>query len=133
MKIKRAENNILVSFALSIGICFGSAVIVAFILALIANSSANSTENIPLFALITLVISAAVSGVVISRIKGLGGVKFSALSALAFVLILLLASVIANNGAVPPSAFMNYGCFIGMTAVSAYLGRKKDTKRRRKR
>lgn len=133
MKIKRAENNILVSFALSLGICFGSAVIVAFILALVANSSANSTENIPLFALVTLVISAAVSGVVISRMKGSGGVKFSALVSLAFVLILLLISVIVGKGSVAPSAFMNYASFLGVCVLSAYLTRKRGrTQRKRK-
>ena len=133
MKIKRTENNILVSFALSIGICIVSAAVISFILALVANSSDNSTENIPLFALASLLASAAVSGVIISRMKGQGGIRFSALVSLAFVLMLLLVSVIANKGAVPPSAFMNYGCFMGMATLSAYLGRKKDTKRRRRR
>ena len=133
MKFKHTENNILRSFALALCICIASALGVSFILALVANSSKNSTENIPLFALISLVVSAMISGVSISRLKGAGGVKFAALVALTFVLLLLLITVIANKGSVPASAFMNYASYLGVTAVSAYLGRKKEGKRRKHR
>ena len=133
MKLKKTENNILLSFALSLGVCIATVVAVTFILALIANSSANSTENIPLFTLVSLVVSAAASGVMISRIKGQGGIKFTALVALTFVLILLLIAIIATKGAVPPSAFMNYGCYLGTSLLSAYLTRSRGKARRRRR
>ena len=133
MKLKHAENNILISFALSLCICIASAIAVAFVFALIANASENSTENIPLFALASLLVSAAISGVSISRMRGAGGVKFSALVSLTFVLILLLISVIVGKGSVPPSAFMNYASFLGVTTLAAYLGRKKEGKRRKHR
>ena len=133
MKFKHTENNILIGFALSLCVCIVSVIGVSFVFALVANSSENSTENIPLFALISLVVSAMISGCVISRIRGAGGVKFSALVSLAFVLILLLISVIVNKGSISPSAFMNYASFLGVTTLAAYLGRKKEGKRRKHR
>ena len=133
MKIKHADKSILTGFVLSLGVCIATVVAVSFVLALIANSSVNSTENIPLFSLVSLVVSAAASGAIISRMRGQGEIKYTALGALSFVLLLLLIAIIATKGAVPPSAFMNYGCYLGTSLLSAYLTRSRGKARRRRR
>ena len=117
-------------------ICFAISVLLillfSLISAVIVGSLDDPTKSVGLFSLATMLLSAAVSGVVSSRIKGEGGLKFATLVALAVVLIMLLVNVIISNGKVSGGAFMNYGCYLGVAALSAFLGRKRSGHRRNK-
>ncbi len=132
MKRNKIADNTLYLFLISLGIAVLSLVLCALVMALIAYSSENPTKSVPLFSLVALIASAAVSGITVSRIKGEGGVKFTALVSLALMLLLLLIAIISGKGSVPPSAFMNYACYMGVAVISAFLGRKREKRRKRR-
>ena len=107
--------------------------ICALIAAVIAYSSDDPTKSVAPSALATLAVSAAVSGIVISRMKGEGGVKLSGIASITLILLLFITALISGKGIVGPSAFMNYACYIGVSLLSAYIGRKKEGVRRKRR
>ena len=133
MKKKKITDNTLKSFLVSLGISALSLLAVAFVMALVAYSMENPTGNVALLSLVSLILSAIISGVVISRITGDGGTRLVALSSLALMLILLLVGLVIKRGGVSSAAFMNYACFVGVSALAAYLGRKSENRRRRRR
>ena len=124
------DGGIIKCFLISFCISFLLILLLSLLSALIACSLDDPGKVIGLFSLGTLLISAAISGVLSSRIKGDGGFKFAILVALAVVLIMLLINVIICNGKVSGGSFMNYGCYMGVAALSAFLGRKRDRHRR---
>ena len=131
MKRNKIVDNILYLFLLSLGISAGMLLICALIMAAIAYSGDDPTKNLGLFSLVTLILSAALSGAVISRLRGDGGIKFAGLCSIATVLLMLIIALITERGNIPGSAFMNYGCYVAISLLSAYLGRKREKRRRR--
>ena len=111
-------------------LCFAISIllIVLFSLfsALILGGLNDPTKNIGIFSLGSMVLSAMLSGVLCSRIKGESGLRFASLVGLAVVLLMLLINVIISNGKVSLAAFMNYGCYLATYILSAYLGRKRN-------
>lgn len=124
------DGGIMKSFIISFCLSFLIILLLSLLSALIAGSLDDPGKVIGLFSLGSLLVSAAVSGVVSSRIKGEGGLKFAILVALAVVLIMLLINVIVCSGKVSGGSFMNYGCYMGVAALSAFLGRKRDRHKR---
>lgn len=114
-------------------ICFGfSAVVIivcSFITSLIAGSAKDPTGMIGIYSLAAMLISAAAGGVFSGRMHGDGGTVYAALVALAVVLVMLLIAVIICGGRVSAGAFMNYGCYLGVSTLSAFLGKKRATHR----
>ena len=122
---KEALNNSpFLRFALCFGLSIGVLLISSVIFAIIANSLDDPTGKLGIFSLLAMLISAAVSGYLCSRIKGEGGVGFAALVALALLLIMLLINVIICSGKISFAAFMNYICYFGVASLSALLGGK---------
>ena len=115
-------------------ICFAISVLLILIFSLISAAVVGAlddpTESVGLFSLISMLVSAAMSGFINTRIKGEGGTKFSLLVGLSVVLIMLLINVIISEGRVSPGSFMNYGCYLGVCWLCAFLGRKRDRHRK---
>ncbi len=106
--------------------------LLAFISALIVNSLSDPTKNLGIFSLVAMLLSALVSGVFCARMAKDKETQFTALVALAVVLIMLLINVIASGGKVSGGAFMNYGCYLGVATLSSLLGKKKGGHKRHK-
>ena len=120
-------------FLISIGICVGILLFCAFIASIALTGVANSSAKINLYSLIALIIAAMLSGAALSRLKGEGGALYTFLSSLAVTVIMLAAGLIISRGSISAGSFMNYGCYIGVSALSGYLFRKKNSRQRRKR
>ena len=131
MKNKKVGDSVLYTYFLSLGISVFSLLVCAFVASIVIYSGKDPTQGVGVASLITLILSAALSGIIISRISCEGGVKIAGLSALATVFIMLIIGVILNSGKASPGAFINYGCYVGISLLSAYLGRKRGRKRRR--
>ena len=129
----RTNKNIYKSFLICFGLSVGIIVAVALLFALLSSILDDPTGNLGLFSLFALLISAAVSGFISSRIKGEGGVRFASLVALATVLIMLLINVITCGGKVNFGAFMNYICYFGVASLTALLGKKRSNHRKHRR
>ena len=132
MKKKKSTDNGIFLLLISVGVAISAIILWAMIMAIIAYFGKNPSETVGVFSLIALILSAFTTGLIITRLSCDDGIKFTLLASLALILILLLITVIAEKGNVPASAFLNYGCFIGISVFSAFIGRKKDKKRRRR-
>ena len=91
----------------------------------------DPTGNIGISALVIFLISGAICGFSISKSKGEGGILTSVLSSGIAMLILILISLIALGGKAPGRVFMNALCYILVSTLFAYLGRKREKKKRR--
>ncbi len=120
------------SFLICLGVSGGVIVLLSVVGALVASGLEDPTGNLGLISLAVMLISAAITGIICTRIKGDGGVGFSALVALAVVLVMLLINVIICAGKVSLGAFMNYICFIGVAVGAAFLGKKRERRGHRK-
>lgn len=105
---------------------------VSLIGAVITSRTENPTSMIGIISTCALYITAAISGLVISRYKGEGGVLPSSLCALAFTLVLLIISVIINGGHVPAITAINLGAYILISVVFAIFGKRRAPRRRRR-
>lgn len=132
MKRQKILDNGLYFFLISIGTSIASLLLCAFSMAMISYSGNDPAKSIGIFSLVTLVLSAVISGVVITRMKGEGGAKFAGLSSLSLVLILFFVALIIEKGSVPLSAFMNYSCYVGISVIAAIFGKKREKRRRRR-
>ena len=98
----------------------------------IAMITDDAVAKIPLFAILTLILSAAVGGAVSTRTVSDGRLSLALLSALLASLIFMLIGTIVGKGHLPLSVFLNFIIFIGVFGLSAYLFKKRDGIRRRK-
>lgn len=105
---------------------------VSFILAVIANASADPTSAIGISTLVSIVVSAAISGAVCIRICKDDGLKICTLCALFITLIMMLIGLISNKGAIPISAVMNYICYITVYVFVSVVSRRREGASRRR-
>lgn len=119
-KITKSLHTMLITgFVVSVAVLLA----VSLICALIAHLNADPTSLIGVMTLVSVVASAAVSGVIITRTCGEEGVKISTLSALLIALIMMLIGLISNRGALPTSGIMNYICYLLTSIFFAVVGR----------
>ena len=120
-------------FFLEVLLSIAAIILSSFVMAIIANGSKNSTANLALYALLSLLISAALSGFFISRLRTDGGVKWALLAAVAVVLLMSGGAMIICKGKIAPASIMNYLSYLGVCLIFTYLGRKKEKRPRRRR
>ena len=101
----------------------------AAILALRAESPMDAAS---VYSLASVVVSAALGGFILCKIKGEGGVKHSLICAsLSTALLLILGMIIGGLPGI--SSLINYVSFIGTASVFAFLGRKRERRHKRRR
>ncbi len=110
---------------------FSGALLIALSMlsAFILSYMGNPTASIKIFSLVCLLLCAAISGFFISR-RNHSMLSSIAVSAV-FTVIMLAVSLIAAKGAVGGGVLMNYLCYMLIASFSAFLGRKKEHRRRR--
>jgi O-antigen/teichoic acid export membrane protein len=122
--------------AVSLALCVGASLlcvgVITLIFALAANFSADPTGKIGIFSLVSLLISAVLSGLITALTNKERGGGFFALIALGTVAVMMVACLIMTGGKISASAFMNYGCYLGAYALSALLGKKRKARPRRR-
>ena len=126
------KGNLAIEFLICLGISALAIVGLSFVFALVANGLEDSTGNLGIFSLISLLLGGAIGGFISAKIKKDGALIFSALVALATVLIMLVICVIMS-GKIGGGAFMNYACYMGVAVFSAFLGSREKRHKHRKR
>ena len=106
--------------------------LVSLFMAIIAYSGDDPSEAASLYSLISIVVSAAVSGYATARLSGEKGFVTALIAAFTFSLILLAAGLIVGGGKLFGGSFMNYGCYLGTSALFSVLGSKKRGRRKRR-
>ena len=126
------KGNFLMMFGISFGISVTALMLLSLIFAFIANASKDSTGNLELFSLVSLLIGGAVGGFGSAKINKEAAVIFSALVALSVSLIMLITCLIMN-GKIGGGAMMNYACYIGTSTFAGFVasGERKHKRHRR--
>lgn len=122
---KKGDLGTLSRLAIGALICASCILLFAAVFGAIAISLEDATAKIPLFSMLTLILSAVASGIAVSRSVGGGKIVFSMLTALFTSLVFILIGIIAG-GSVSWAVFLNFLIFIGVFTLAAYLFRKRE-------
>lgn len=130
---KRRKKELGLSALLAIGASASalSVFAVAFALAVISSLTNDPTSLTGAFSLLALVIAGAVSGFLISRLNGDGGVLVSILSSVISTSVMILAGLIIKKGALPLGAVLNLLVFLAVSIVFSLLGKRRTKKHKR--
>lgn len=133
-KRSKAAGGVAESFIICLALSCLIIVLTSLISAAILSGMKDPTKYLNLLSLISMLISALISGICCARIAKEGELRFASLVALAVVLIMLLINVIATSGRVSGGAFMNYGCYLGVYILAAAVGKRRGhhTKHRKR-
>ena len=129
---KRTDISAMRRLFLGAGIAMTALLLFSAIFSGISMLTDDAAAKIPLFAIITLVVSAAAGGAVSTRTVSDGRLSLALLSALLAALIFMLVGTIIGKGHLPFSVFLNFIIFIGVFGVSAYLFKKRDSGKKRR-
>jgi len=124
--LQRKELGIFPSLLIGIMIAALTPVLVGLAVALALTLLENPTPQIPTATLITLLISAALTGAFTARVKGKGGFAVALFTILIASAIMLIITLIACHGKVEGRAFMNQLCYILVGALFAYFARVRE-------
>ena len=129
---KRTDISAVKRLFLGAGMAMAALLLFSAIFSGISMLTDDAAAKIPLFAILTLVVSAAEGGAVSTRTVSDGRLSLSLLSALLAALIFMLVGTIIGKGHLPLSVFLNFAIFVGVFGLSSYLFKKRDSGRRRK-
>ena len=131
--MKRNKNtSISQPVALAVSVLFSYAVLMllSFVTSIAISKLQNPSGSIWIGSLISFVLSGFISGIITSRRKGDGGTLFTLISGVLFISILIILSLILNKGHIPSIIFLNLLCYISVLLLGAFLGRKREHKRK---
>ena len=111
---------------------FAALIIISFVSSAFLMMGENPGGSVKGASLTVLLISAAISGFAVSKYKGEGGFGISLISALAAVVIMLAVSLISSGGKISGASLMNYLCYALVAAFTAFLGKRREGRRRRR-
>lgn len=129
-RIKRGEISGIYALLIGVGICAAAVLVISFVMTLISLTTSDPTALTEVMSLVALLLGGAVSAFINSKVKSEGGLVISLLSALTFVLLLLLIGLIMSGGALPFKCIANYLCYMGVSALTGFLGSRKRARRR---
>ena len=127
----KRENNVFYSVLFGAAISLGVLAGVSLLCAIIVNMTEDPLAASNLGALISLLVSAAISGILISKRAQGSKMLIASLSSLLFCLTLLIVGLAISGGELSGRVFLNYLCYIGVALLSAKLATKKPRHRRR--
>ena len=128
-KNRRTKSDFVVCLSFSLL----SIIALSLIMATVLSMTQNPTSLIDVCSLATTLICAIAGGIFVSRYKKDSGIGYSALVILSTVVIMIICALIINKGRIYTSALMNYACYIGVAILSAYIGKNRTKRKRRKR
>ena len=114
-----------------VGISFTVLLIFTLVFSGLIMATTNPVGNVKTVSLAVLLVSGAVSGFTVSKMKGDRGIFASFVSALIFVVIIIALSLILTKGKVGAVVFMNCLCYLLVSAFSSFFGRKRARRHRR--
>ncbi len=101
----------------------------AMVLAVVCSLTADPSALTGAASFAALIICAAISGFLISRLRGEGGFLCAMLTAMLFVVVRIVISLFLVGTDI--SDLLDYACYIGISAIFALIGQKKIRRKRR--
>ena len=99
----------------------------------VALMTKDPTSLIGIFSLLSLIISAALSGFANAKLNPTEKISFPLTVCLAVTMTMLFTGVILSKGHMSLGSLMNYLCYFGIYALLSYFGAKGGRKHKRKR
>lgn len=129
-KYKKNTSSLPKALFISVMISFAVLLAGCLILSFVIVRLKNPTEALPIASLALFLGSGFLSGFLISRQRENGGPVFALLCSVIFIFIFLLVSLIITKGHIPGVLFMNSLCYMLISALAAFLGKKREKVRR---
>lgn len=130
-KWRTSQNGAMGKFILCVGAGILFILLYSLLAAIIADLTTDPTSLIPPLSLAVTVISAITLGLFLSFYKKDGGaIQTTVISALIAVIMLLLGLVLFG-GRINAASLVNWGCYIAISTLAAYLGRSRKGRRGR--
>lgn len=129
-KIQRKDIRGIYALIIGVGICTAMMLLFSVVMTLVSITTSDPTSLTEVLSLVALLLGGAVSAFINSRLKSEGGFLISLFAALAFVLVLLLIGLIMSGGTLPFKCIANYLCYMGVSALTGFLGSRKRSRRR---
>ncbi len=127
-KIKNPSFSALV--LIGAAICLTMLIPVSLTLAIISSFMNDPTSATGILALISSIVSAALSGIIIARIAKEGRLPISALSSLIAVAVMIIIGLVWKGGIRSAGVFLNHAAYIGVTVLCAYFCKAKQKRRK---
>jgi putative membrane protein (TIGR04086 family) len=128
-KVTRKDKSSLKTILLSTVFSGAVLILIMLIMSFICYKTQDPVAPAGITSVLSLMLTAFISGFCITRYKGEGGVLCAVLSATLFVLILLLISLIIKGGKVSIYILLNYTCYVLISTLISFFASKKRTKR----
>lgn len=129
---KKGEKSGIKSLIFGVCISFFVIFLISFAAALILSGNKSAASLSGKITLPVLLISAGLSGFITSKYKGDGGIVTSLISSLVFVGICAAVALISKKGIIGGKLFMNYICYIPVSILFAYFGKKRVRRHKRR-
>ena len=130
-KYKKANISTPKAIFLSVVFSFSLLIIFSIIASAILSGLKNPSAVLPIASLSAYLLCGFSSGFIVSRKKGTGGIVFSLLCGMIFVLISMMISLVIKKGHINGFIFMNSLCYVLVLVPGAFLGAAKGKKTRR--
>jgi hypothetical protein len=131
---KRKTQSIRKTFAggVAFGILFSVVSFFALTLlgAILLGCLKNPTGSVKPASLAVLILCAIISGFATSKYKGSGGVAAASVTALIFIALMIIASLIAGGGALRGMQIMNALCYVPVAILAAFIAKPRERRRR---
>ena len=131
-KRKRKELGLVSLIMIGAAVGLGAILLIAFILAFVSSMTKNPTSLTGGLALVTLLVSGAVSGFGISKANSEGGALVGILSSIITVAVILVIGLIASAGKLNLGVFLNLIAYMMTATLAAILGKKRIKRRKRR-
>ena len=120
------------------GTTFGFAIITSvlvytlssLIAALILGATKNPLGGIGIASMLSFFFAAFISGLIISKRKGDGGIFLTAVASLFFVLVLFVCCAVITKGRIPISSAVSYLAYVTISIFGGVVAKKSGGRRR---
>ena len=125
MKKIKILNGALPHYLISVLLCWGVMLLLTFISSVAVYYTSDPLSYMWIGAILSTLLSAIISGIIISRFFAGGKLLYSASVSICVVFTMVVLSLILTGGKMTLGGAMNYLTYLGVFILSAYLGKGK--------
>lgn len=103
--------------------------VLAAVCAAVLGKLSNPLGGLGAASLISFFPTALISGFIISKLKGDGGVIIAGASAFIFVLLLFICCAVINHGKIPFTPIISYAAYVVLSIFGAAFGKRRSRRR----
>lgn len=126
MLVSKIKKSVYSMMLVGVIISVGALLLISFLCATLTYLISDPLSVIGTMTLVSILLSAAISGIIQTRIFGTDGVRIATLTALFIALVMMLIGFISNHGTLPTSGVMNYICYLLTAIFFSVVGRRRE-------